>query len=93
VSIELHPWAEADLGGIATVQISGGAVTLDALSVPYARAEITIPWPGEITEIDPRDDLRIIISAGNSGHWEIIPDVGYGYGHGPYGHGPYGGSS
>jgi hypothetical protein len=87
VSAELHPWAEVDLGGIETVQPSGGSVTLDALSVPYAYATLTIPWPGEIAEIDPRDDIRIIIRAGNGGHWEDIP---MGYGRGGYGHGPYG---
>jgi hypothetical protein len=91
--IEVHPWVEADLGGIAVVKVTGGDVTLDALGLPYATANITIPWAGPIAEIDPRDDIRIIIRAGNGGHWELVPDPGSGYGHGTYGHGPYGGSS
>jgi hypothetical protein len=79
---QLHPSV-----GVAIVKITGGNVALDALSVPYATAQIEIPWSGPIGEVDPRDDIRIIISAGNSGHWELVPD---GYGDGGYGHGPYG---
>jgi hypothetical protein len=87
VTSEVHPWAEADLGDVGTVQITGGAATLDALGVPYATASITIPWSGAIADIDPRDDIRIIIRAGNGGHWVEVPT---GYGHSGYGHGPYG---
>jgi hypothetical protein len=90
---QLHPWAEADIAGITVVKITGGQITLDALALPYATATIDAPWAGTIGEIDPRDDIRIIIRAGNSGHWEWAADPDAGYGHGTYGHGHYGGSS
>jgi hypothetical protein len=68
----------------------GGSITLDALRVPYATATIVLPLTAAtlLDNLDPRDDHRVIINGGNTGHWELVSD---GYGHGGYGRGPYGG--
>ena len=88
--IELHPFATVEIVGQETVEVTGGDVTLDALAIPYVSATLTVPWTPDLDldDFDPRDDVRIIISAGNTGHWEYV--AGDGFGHGPFGHGPFG---
>ena len=73
----------------APAQPTGGSVALDALRVPYATATIAIPLTPDtlLDSLDPRDDHRVLINGGNTGHWELVLT---GYGHGPYGHGRYG---
>ena len=74
--IELHPHVEADIDGQVVVKIAGGDVTLDSFTVPYTIAHLEVPWDDTLNldDLDPRDDVRIIISAANTGHWEFVPD-------------------
>jgi hypothetical protein len=81
-------------GATGAVPPAGGLVSLNSGRVPYAYATVTLPLTPEtlLDSLDPRDDHRVLINGANTGHWEPIIEVGYGYGHGPYGHGPYGGN-
>jgi hypothetical protein len=78
-------------GASGPVYPSYGSVQLDSTRVPYAYATVVLPLtPDTMLEaLDPREDHRVIINAGNTGNWEPVLT---GYGHGPYGHGPYGNS-
>jgi hypothetical protein len=87
------PAITVTLDGAATpVRPDRGSLSLDAARVPYAGATIVLPLTADtaLDDLDPRDDHRVIINGGNTGHWEGHPDLYTGYGHGPYGHGPYG---
>jgi hypothetical protein len=76
-------------GAPGPVAPTGGSVSLEALRVPYASATIVLPLTPDtlLDALDPRDDHRVIINGGNTGHWEVASGYGFGgYGHGPYGH-------
>ena len=93
MTVELRvPSVTVSVSGAAAVRPTDGSVILAALRVPYARATVILPLTAAtiLDDLDPREDHRVIINAGNTGHWGT-PPVGYGYGHGLYGHGPYGG--
>lgn len=87
-----RPHVTVSVDGETSTYPTGGAVQLDALRVPYAFATIILPLTPEtmLDDLDPRDDHRVIINGGNTGHWEGTPDPTGGYGHGAYGHAPYG---
>lgn len=60
----LRPRAAVDVVGQVVVVPSGGAVTLDALAIPYGRAEVDIPRTVnlELEDLDPRHDTRVILT-------------------------------
>jgi hypothetical protein len=78
------------IDGAADVKPTDGRVSLGALSVPYARATVVLPLTAAtiLDDLDPREDHRVFINGGNTGHW--TPPSSGGYGYGGYGHGDYG---
>lgn len=66
-------WDDISLTGHAVetttpeVPVTEGSVTLDAMGVPYASAQLTIPLtdPTLAEGIDPRDEQRAVLTAGN----------------------------
>ena len=50
------------------VSATNGAVTLDALTAPYALADVDLPLDAStsLEDLDPRDDTRVIITAGDA---------------------------
>ena len=69
MTIILRPSPTIDVVGAVTgVSITDGAVTLDALAVPYGQATVDVPLTADtdLDDYDPRDDRRIIIH-GNDG--------------------------
>jgi hypothetical protein len=64
-----------DIVGQAIVAARGGTLELDALAIPYGSGVVEIPRTEdlELEDPDPRDDVRIIVSAGNTGHWTPGP--------------------
>jgi len=63
----LRPEATVEIAD-QTIEVSDGEVTLDTLMVPYARATLTVPVvdPEDVEAIDPREDLRAEIVAGDA---------------------------
>lgn len=90
----LHPSATVTLAS-EELRASSGDVTLDASLAPYGTARVEVPLldPEMIELIDPRDELRVSISATATGRWEETPGGGSGFGDGLFGAGPFGGGS
>lgn len=63
----LRPTATVEVAG-DTVAASEGTATLDAMNVPYAFANVTLPLTAEVDpeNIDPRDGVRAVITAGDA---------------------------
>jgi hypothetical protein len=63
----ITPHASADIVGQAVLRINGGELGLDALRVPYGSAHVEIGWTAflDLEDLDPREDVRVIITAGN----------------------------
>lgn len=65
--VYVRPAVSATVPGVTeAVTVKGGQVTLDALTAPYAVADLEVPLvPDELDDLDPRDNLRVIVTAGD----------------------------
>jgi hypothetical protein len=63
----VHPHAEAVIGA-ETERINGGQITLDALGIPYGTADVEIGLTEaiDLSTIDPRDDVRVVVRGSNT---------------------------
>ena len=62
----IRPYAAVTIAG-DTSEARTGSITLDAMNVPYGTAKITLPLIdlAEVEDIDPRDQIRAEVTAGN----------------------------
>jgi hypothetical protein len=63
--IFVRPSVTAEVVGQATgLAVAGGTATLDALNVPYATADVEVPFVGlDLDDLDPRSNIRVKVTA------------------------------
>lgn len=73
-----QPQNVVSIDGGADQKIDDGSITLDALTVPYGTADVILPYTpsaAALDDIDPRDDIRAVLTCSATGHWVTVPPV------------------
>lgn len=72
-TILIHPAARCTIGAGSPVTIESGAIELDEQNVPYASATVILPLPTTTGDLDPRDDVRVLVEGTTDGADVITP--------------------